>query len=170
MALSFTSKIGGATRTRKLHQGLKFHHIEITLGATADYSSGIDLATNATKMGFSKIWGVMGVSVRTSANAQRILPAIYDQNTGKLRLYTVVAPVASAPTITVLGGIADIAAAHVFPNPDANAGALSKNSAGDKTGITGVQAPVMTNGVLVEVTAATHLAAGDIISAFVVGV
>ena len=171
MGLAFTTQIDSALMSWDLGKGLKLARVRMTIGATADYSSGFDLDANKGKMGFLKLVTVLEATVRQSNGTLRgTLAARWDVVTKKLRLYTVVAPTSSAPTLTLTK---QAGAANTAPllASDANDVALVNDTiAATRTGITGVQAPTISNGVLVEITAGTHLAAADICDMLVLGI
>ena len=89
MALTFTNVIDGALRVWNVAPGLRMAQIDMVASDAngADYSSGFDLVSNAEKMGFRKIFGILGAEIRRSAGAQGAHIAIYDNITGKLRFY-----------------------------------------------------------------------------------
>lgn len=91
MALSFTNVLDKGTRSYK-SQGRVVVIVDMTASAgSSDYSSGFDLASNASKMGLRKIEDVYGVYARSSANAPNVLHAFWNVATDKLQFYVTVA-------------------------------------------------------------------------------
>lgn len=122
MALTFTNNsslaaaaIAGERGLRSWkQQGLVEAVVDMitSLGSnnTADYptATGFDLAGNAAKMGFRKIFHVFGVYVRTSANAKNVLEPWWDPVTGKLRFFIAVTGTGATEVTT------EIAAASII--------------------------------------------------------
>ncbi len=100
---------------------------------------------NAAAFSLRGIEGIYAVGANTAGMAYL---AQWNTTTSKLMMYTVAtftpssAGGPSAPTITILGGSAPTPAIGIAT--DANGAALSKTTAGNVTGITGVQAPTIT--------------------------
>lgn len=86
MALTFTSTIDGGLRVWNLGNGLKMAQLDMTSSdVSVDYSSGFDIAGNAGKMGFRKIFHVLDATIRAAAGTVRGLNSVWDANAGKLR-------------------------------------------------------------------------------------
>lgn len=85
MALSYSNTINYGVRSDRLQKGTKVLQVDVTVGATSDYSSGLSLT--ASKMGFGQIHAVLGASFRQSGGTLRAYAGLYDYNTSKLRFY-----------------------------------------------------------------------------------
>lgn len=86
MALSFTNVIDKGRRVYQIGGGLKLAVIDMTSSdVSVDYSSGFDLATNASKMGFRKVLAVLDATIRASAGTERGVQYQWSGTTGKLR-------------------------------------------------------------------------------------
>lgn len=84
--LTFTNKIDGSLRDYSLGHGLRQAQFDMTSSdVSVDYSSGFDIAGNAAKMGFRRIFGVLEATIRSSAGVVRGLQPRWDPNNGKLR-------------------------------------------------------------------------------------
>lgn len=95
MALSFTNNIDGTIRSWKLSR-VKIAHVRMTIGAQADYDTpgaagGFNLAANASKFGFIKIFSVQPSNMRQAGSPfqQRGESGSYNHATGKLQYYEV---------------------------------------------------------------------------------
>lgn len=88
MALTFSSVIDKGERTFPQQHGLVVKEFDVTLGtATADYSSGVDIGGNATKLGFRNVLGVLTAGIRASSGTMRALVQQYNFNTSKLQFF-----------------------------------------------------------------------------------
>lgn len=107
MALTFTNTIGGALADWKLSNGPRIAVIDMTIGdASVDYSAvggaeGLDVGGSADKMGFHKIFMVIGATLRASAGDMTALLPLYDADTGKLRLCENAAAIGEFPDATL---------------------------------------------------------------------
>lgn len=115
MAVTFTSTVSsvagvgvaGARRNLDLDRGLKIAHIQMTSSdVSVDYVTGFDIAGNAAKFGFIKVWSVLGARVRASGGTFRAYFGHYDYTAGKLRFFE------------TAGGAAGGAADDVDPDQD----------------------------------------------------
>lgn len=88
MALTFSTSIDKGERTFPQEHGLVVKVVDVTIGvATTDYSSGVDISGNATKLGFNKVLGVVTAGIRASSGTVRPLVQQYNFNTGKLQFF-----------------------------------------------------------------------------------
>lgn len=89
MALSFgTSRLalGNRAAANRLIDGLQVRTVEMTVGDTADYSSGFDLAANLSSLGVRSVVAVLNASIRQSGGTHRTgLLHNYNATTGKLQ-------------------------------------------------------------------------------------
>lgn len=91
MALTFNTVIGGQQRTYTMNHGARYVLVDVTIGATNDYSTtaaseGISISANAAKMGLSKVLDVVNGSLRASSNGDlNQMWWVYDHSTGKMR-------------------------------------------------------------------------------------
>lgn len=91
MALTFNTVIDGQQRTYVQNHGLRYVLVDVTIGATNDYSTtsgdeGIAVAANAAKFGLSKVLSVVNGSLRAASDGNlNQLWWTYDHDTGRVR-------------------------------------------------------------------------------------
>lgn len=107
MALTFATSDKGIRIDHQV-KGMTMHQIDMTTstgGGGADYSSGFDIAGNAAKLGFRKVFAVLQASAETSGGT--FLPLLFwnwDFLAGKLRVADATSEAHGANTIDA-GGI-----------------------------------------------------------------
>lgn len=139
-----TAQTGGAERKQKLHRGMALAlGVEIQISVTGDYTAtGIPLTTIAKQLGFSRIIGAVGASVRASGGALRAFMDVYDVANNSIRFYKSTLP------------------SHTH----------TENLAATYTQNATTAASAAASAAMTEITPGTDLAANDIVSLVVYGV
>lgn len=91
MALAYTTLIGGVLQSWDLEKGLKLAHVQVTIGAAADYVVGTGFTLDPAKMGFIRVLAVVDGTIRQSNGTIRTLLPKWNYFSSKLMVFEVAA-------------------------------------------------------------------------------